>query len=107
MGYLGVLIGWLSYRLEAGRIPKPDLGIVYSGDMIRHWSKVHGLALRHPPRLLQLVCLEAQLALRLTAAIHDAHVRDSVPVPVRDFELGTAVGTEEFALVSLKSRLFA
>jgi hypothetical protein len=36
-GYLGVLIGWLSYRLEAGRVPKPDLAIVSEGDLVRHW----------------------------------------------------------------------
>ncbi len=37
-GYLGVLIGWLSYRLEAGRVPKPDLAIISEGDLVRHWS---------------------------------------------------------------------
>src|SRR5437016_5850931 len=37
-GYLGVLIGWLSYRLEAGRVPRPDLAIVSEGDLVRNWT---------------------------------------------------------------------
>jgi len=37
-GYLGVLVGWLSYRLEAGRVPKPDLAIVTEGQLVRRWD---------------------------------------------------------------------
>ena len=37
-GYLGVLIGWLSYRLESGKVPKPDLAIVEEGKLIRQWN---------------------------------------------------------------------
>ena len=37
-GYLGVLVGWLSYRLEAGRIPKPDLAIISGGELVRRWE---------------------------------------------------------------------
>jgi len=37
-GYLGVLVGWLSYRLEAGKIPRPDLAIVSEGNLVHHWD---------------------------------------------------------------------
>jgi hypothetical protein len=36
-GYLGILIGWLSYRLEAGKVPKPDLAIVAEGQLLKEW----------------------------------------------------------------------
>lgn len=36
-GYLGILIGWLSYRLEANKVPKPDLAIVADGELVQEW----------------------------------------------------------------------
>src|SRR6266498_3463012 len=37
-GFLGLIVSWLSYRLEAGRVPKPDLAIVSGGELVRRWD---------------------------------------------------------------------
>jgi len=37
-GFLGLIVSWLSYRLEAGRVPKPDLAIVSDGELVRRWD---------------------------------------------------------------------
>lgn len=36
-GFLGLVVAWLSYSLETGRIPKPDLAIVAGGELVRDW----------------------------------------------------------------------
>ncbi len=36
-GFLGVLLTWVTYRLEAGRVPKPDVRIIDEGDLVTHW----------------------------------------------------------------------
>lgn len=37
-GFLGLVVAWLGYRLEAGRIPRPDLAIVAGGELVRKWE---------------------------------------------------------------------
>ena len=37
-GYLGILISWTELRLEAGRVPKPDLAIVQEGQLVKLWE---------------------------------------------------------------------
>jgi hypothetical protein len=37
-GFLGLVVSWLSYRLESGRVPRPDLGIVSDGKLVRRWE---------------------------------------------------------------------
>jgi hypothetical protein len=34
-GFLGLIVSWLSYRLDAGRVPKPDLAILDDGKTTR------------------------------------------------------------------------
>lgn len=37
VGWLGLLISWLTYRLEAGKVPRPDLAILVDGKPTKHW----------------------------------------------------------------------
>src|SRR6266498_4800816 len=37
-GFLGLIVSWLRYRLEAGRVPKPDLAIVTDGKLVHRWD---------------------------------------------------------------------
>jgi hypothetical protein len=37
-GYLGIIVGWLSYRLEAGKVPKPGLAIIDRGRLVARWE---------------------------------------------------------------------
>ncbi len=37
-GFLGLIVSWLNYRLEAGRVPKPDLAIVTDGKLVHRWD---------------------------------------------------------------------
>lgn len=35
VGWLGLLISWLTYLLEAGKVPKPDLGFLQDGKSVK------------------------------------------------------------------------
>ncbi len=37
-GFLGLVVSWLSFRLESGRVPRPDLAVVSDGKLVRRWE---------------------------------------------------------------------
>jgi hypothetical protein len=38
LGWLGLLVSWLTYRLEAGRVPRPDVRIMDGDSMLTEWK---------------------------------------------------------------------
>lgn len=38
IGWLGLIVSWLTYRLEAGRVPRPDVQIIDEGTLVKHWK---------------------------------------------------------------------
>lgn len=38
VGWLGLWISWLTYRLEAGKVPKPDVAILVDGIPSKEWN---------------------------------------------------------------------
>jgi hypothetical protein len=38
IGWLGLIVSWLTYQLEAGRVPRPDVRIIDEGSLTSHWT---------------------------------------------------------------------
>jgi hypothetical protein len=38
IGWLGLVVSWLTFRLEAGRVPRPDVKIIDEGSLVSHWK---------------------------------------------------------------------
>jgi len=47
VGWLGVVVAWLTYRLEAGKVPRPDISIIDAGSLVKRLTV--SIDLSEPP----------------------------------------------------------